>query len=183
MFVPSKFLLRKQNHQRGGCANCLELQKSNDLHTNVVDRRRGFTHPSSGTSQCTLAFPWELSFPIGKVGVEKTKEHFQKQTCQHVTHFFGLSCQVFKRTEYRECVLIGNCYWLSFLILFVAWYSECSNWFIVPLLAIVSTDVNMLILEKTLYCKILSPKIKGSNKAPYFCALSRATFFHCVSCL
>lgn len=62
-------------------------------------------HPSA--RQLSLG---ELSFPIGKVGLERTKQHLQKQTCQHVTQFFGLSCKVFKRTEYRECVLIGNCH-------------------------------------------------------------------------
>lgn len=96
---------------------------------------------------------------------------------------FGLSCKVFKRTEYRGCVLIGSCHWLRFFILFVAQFNEYSNWFIVPLLATVSAEVNMLILEKMLYYKILSPKIKGSNEAPPFSGLSKAFFFHCGSCV
>lgn len=96
---------------------------------------------------------------------------------------FGLPCKVFKRTDYRGCVLIGSCHWLRFFILFVAQRNESLNWFIVPLLAIVSTDINMLILEKILYYKILSPKIKGSNEAPRFSGLARTFFFHCVSCV
>lgn len=73
--------------------------------------------------------------------------------------YFGLSCKVFERTEFRGCVLIGSCHWLRLFILFVAQFKECSNWYLVPLLAVVSTEVNVFILEK-----VLLQNFKSKNK-------------------
>lgn len=134
--------------------------------------RQWLTHIRSGQAQRFYSpifwhVPGHASFPMGnchfplaKLGLRKQNSIYRNRHASTSRNFLGLSCKVFKRTEYRECVLIGNCHWLGVFILFVAWVSECSNLFIFPLLAIVFTEVNVLILGKTLYYKISSPKIK-----------------------